>query len=390
MSKRIRLTQKSRQAVENSPPFPGDVGNEGRPYKRRDQYDNWQEVVNHPLPDMRTEWKNNPRDEIGFGIPDANPPTVASVKLAASKRVRLSVLLLGDKCPEEVIEDQARDFFALGEEVVDRTLARFSDTQELYKQAKKDEEEDDEEDDQDEAADEDDDKKASETEATEAESEVKEASEETEEKTEEPKEAAEETPDKPEEKEASEEDKFETDVQVRLAELKSAKDAEDHKAKVEARAQELLAQEATEEPKEATEDKTEEPAKESKEAEEKTADEPKEASEDKTEDESKEAAKEQSEEPEKQANMGEMDIELTTAMPDEPVADTAMDAKLAQLFDSPQTEEKSEESANKVEASEKQGVKTLGGQPKVASSGDKPADLSQLWKTAPDVSEAFK
>ena len=329
--KRIRLTHRSREAVENSPPFPGDVGNEGRPYKKRDQYDNWEEVVNHPLPDMRTEWKTNPRNEEGFGIPKSGPPTVAAVKLAASKRVRLAVLLLGNKTPEPVIEDQARDFFALTEDVVDRTLARFSDTKELYSSADE------------------------------------ETSEET--------------------KEASEEEMFEADVQARLAELVAESEAksDDRQAKIEEKAQELLAKKAEEETEEETETETEEESKEASEEKSEVEEESKEAAEE-TQEESKEAVAEEKE-PEKQA-MGEMDIEMTTAMLDEPVADPVEDAKLAELFDSPQATEKSEDSTQK-EASEKQGVKKLGGQPKVASS-DAPADLSQLWDSAPDVSEAFK
>jgi acid soluble protein 1 len=296
MPKRVRLTQRTRQAVESPPLFPGDVGNENRPYKEMDKYDNWQEVVNHPLPDMRTEWKDNPRNEEGFGIPKSGPPTVASVKMAASKAVRLAVLLLGDKTDEAIIENQARDFIGLSDEAMDRTLARFAETFELY---------------------------------------------------EEQKEAAEEKP--------------------------------------EAAAEEILAQETSEEePKEAAEEtpeKTEETPKESADEEAKTEDAPKEAA---------EAAEEKTEvvaeEPVKQ--MGEMDIELTSAMPDEPEANPEEDAKLAQLFADPNLPTEKSEDSTPVEAAEKQGVKKLGGQPKVAST-DAPTDLSQLWKSAPDVSEAF-
>ena len=45
----------------------------------------------------------------------------------------------------------------------------------------------------------------------------------------------------------------------------------------------------------------------------------------------------------------------------------------------------------KVEASKKAGIKKLGGQPRVASaSGAGATDISDIWATAPDVSEVFK
>jgi hypothetical protein len=115
--------------------------------------------------------------ETGFGIPESSTPTVASIRAAASKAVKLAVLLLGDKVSEDVIEEQARDFMNLGPEVLEGSLKRFSETEEMYatedKKDKKEEKDADEDEDADETA-----KKSSvseETEVTEAIEEVEEA-----------------------------------------------------------------------------------------------------------------------------------------------------------------------------------------------------------------------
>jgi len=151
---RVRLTDprrsasRGRRAVEDDTPYPGSVNQPDRQFKRRDQYDMDWETTNHPYPDMRHEWQDDARDEIGFGIPEGNPPTVASVRVAASKAVRAAVLLLGEKVDDEVIEAQARDFMAMSPEGLDRTLQRFIDSQELY--VAQDDEDDDDEGDEDE------------------------------------------------------------------------------------------------------------------------------------------------------------------------------------------------------------------------------------------------
>ena len=137
-TKRVRLTDprragtRRRRAVEDSTPYPGTVNQPGRTFRRRDEYDMDWETTNHPYPDMRHDWKSDSRDEIGFGIPEANAPTVASLSVAASKAVRAALLLLGEKVDDEVIESQARDFMALEEEALDRTLQRFVESQGLY------------------------------------------------------------------------------------------------------------------------------------------------------------------------------------------------------------------------------------------------------------------
>lgn len=125
---RERLTSKSRRAEDNKIPFPGTVGNEDRLTTPVDKYDTFEHTVNHELPDKRTEWKQNPRDEIGFGI-----PKVAAMFATAHKAVRLSIAFLGDKADDKMIEAQARDFLRLGSARIDSSLKRFADSEDLYK-----------------------------------------------------------------------------------------------------------------------------------------------------------------------------------------------------------------------------------------------------------------
>lgn len=147
MSKRVRITQRTRKGADSSVPYPGNVNQPDRTDPAWDQYHTFEQQVNHELPDMRHEWKDDERDDIGFGIqesvknPGAAPigeakgtpaPTMASVRVAANKAVKLAVLLLGEKVPEKVIEQQARDFLHLGSEAMDRTIARFANTQKFY------------------------------------------------------------------------------------------------------------------------------------------------------------------------------------------------------------------------------------------------------------------
>jgi len=122
---RERLTR--RKAVEDNIPYPGTVNQSDRKFKKRDQYDTFEQTVNHELPDMRTEWKDNPRDEIGFGI-----PKVAKIYATAQKAVRLAVLFLGDKVDDKSIEAQAREFMRLGTARIDSALKRFAESENLY------------------------------------------------------------------------------------------------------------------------------------------------------------------------------------------------------------------------------------------------------------------
>ena len=137
---RVRLTQ--RNAADMSIPYPGNVNQPDRKDPSFDQYHTFEQQVNHELPDMRHEWKDNPRDDVGFGVPDATPPTVASVRIAANKAVRIAVLLLGEKVEDEVVEAQARDLMAMSGDAMDRTLSRFADTQKLYAEDKEEDDKD--------------------------------------------------------------------------------------------------------------------------------------------------------------------------------------------------------------------------------------------------------
>lgn len=142
MGKRIRLTAQDRKAAADKGPFPGTMNQEDRKDPKMDQYDNFKQTVNHELPDMRTEWKDNPRDEMNVGIPDTKGPigapkgksgrTAAEIRTAAVKSVRLAVMLLGDKVAKELIERQARDFYAMGDAALSRSLERFAKTAGLY------------------------------------------------------------------------------------------------------------------------------------------------------------------------------------------------------------------------------------------------------------------
>jgi len=309
MSKRIRLTKRGRKAVDGTIPYPGNVNQAERQFKEHAQYDNWQEVINHPLPDMRHEWKREHtpegRDEIGFGIPEdwETQPTLASIHCAANKSVRAAILLLGEKVAEEVIEEQARDFMLMGGEALDRTIARFTATEDIYKIAEDDDDDDDDDDDE---------------------------------------------GDEGEGKEASTDNHYlastDADVQAKIAELKVEEEArtanlEDYNQKVLEAAKKSIAGDS---------------------------------------------------EVERVAGPNEMDIELEASMDSEVSDDPQADAILAGLFDDGTADAELLALEQGREASAKQGINSLGGQPKVASANSGAvADISSIWESAPDVSEIF-
>ena len=331
MPKRVRLTQRrNREAVDGSIPYPGNVNQPDRKFKEWDQYHTFEQSVNHELPDMRHDWKNDERDDIGFGIPEPwgqspTAPTVASVRVAANKAVKLAYFLLGNKVAEEVIEDQANDFMLLGPEAIDRTLGRFAETGELYAQNEDDD------------AEEDDD-----------EGEGKEASTE-EAPVEESKEAA---------AKKAEDDKDED------------KDEGESKDKDEGESKEAAADEKAED-----EDKDKDEG-ESKEA----------AADEKKAEDDEDEGDEDDEGDSKEASNG-LDIELGPVASDE---EPEADERLASLFDDDIPAELPEPGAGRREASEKKGVKSLGGQPRVAGNGGESQDISSIWDDAPDVSEVFQ
>jgi len=353
---RVRLTQ--RNAADMSIPYPGNVNQPDRKDPSWDEYHTFEQQVNHELPDMRHEWKDNPRDDIGFGIPDANPPTVASIRVAANKAVRIAVLLLGEKVDDEVVEAQARDLMAMSGDAMDRTLSRFADTQKLYAEDK-------EEDDKDskkakrvwdkdekkwvESADKDEDKDEKKAEDKKEDEDKKEASAALVKKDD--KKAEDKVEDKKEEKpvEVKAEDKKEVPefIQKKIDESKEKKSAEKDEKKAE--------------------DKKEDGKDVEKKAEDKAE-----------------------EKEEKKAGINELNIELTGAADEEVEPDPEADKQLASLFDDGFTAVEEEKDEEEVKSSKKAGIKKLGGQPKVASTSGESVDISSIWESAPDVSQVFK
>jgi len=367
-----------------SVPYPGNVNQPDRKDPSWEEYHTFEQRVNHELPDMRHEWKDDSRDEIGFGVPESNPPTVASVRIAANKAVRVAVLLLGEKVEDDVIEAQARDFMGMSGEAMDRTLDRFAKTQKLYA-------EDEDEDDADEKkasaelADKMKDKKSEDKsedkgEEKKAEGDKKEMPEFIKEKIEESKEkkSAEKDEDEKEKKaEKDEDEKEKTAKKVWDKEEKKWMDASSEK------------DEDEKDKKSAEKDEDEKDKKSA----EKDEDEKEKKSAEKDEDEKdKKAEKKDKEEDKKEAKRvgaNEMDIELTSAVDEDVEPDPEADKQLASLFDDGVTAAEEEEEADEKKA-KKAGIKKLGGQPKVASEGGESADISSIWNSAPDVSGIFR
>lgn len=402
MSKRIRLTARLNKAADGSIPYPGNVNQPDRTDPAHDKYDNYVETVNHPFPDMRHDWQNDSRDEIGFGIPEAwgTNPTTASVRVAANKAVKLAYLLLGEKVAESVIEDQARDFMMLGPGAIDRSLGRFAKTQSLYAGDEEGEDEGEEEGGKG--------KKAGE---------VPEAfkknwdkggdkkEEKPAEKKEEGKKAADEEAEKPAEKEEGKkaaEDKKDAPpafIQKKIDESKEKKD-DGKKASAElADKAQAETKTPTEGAKKAAEDEEDEkPAEGKKAAEENKAAEGKKAATKTAEDDGDED--DDAEEPaegkkasksDKKAT-SDFDIELSSSMADVTGSEDGDDGRIAGLFDDGIPAELPEPGAGRKASasSKKEGVRHLGGQPRVASEGAGANDISSIWDAPPDVSDLFR
>lgn len=134
---RIRLTTRlamNKERIAESQKdglFPGDVGNEERKknYREIDEYHTFEQTVNHELPDMRHDWQDNPRDEVGMGIPKK---AKASIVTATANATKLAYFLLGEKASDEMIEAQARDFLRLGNDRLSAAVERFAETVDLY------------------------------------------------------------------------------------------------------------------------------------------------------------------------------------------------------------------------------------------------------------------
>jgi hypothetical protein len=403
---RVRLTARGRSSADQTP-YPGNVNQPDRKDPGWEDYHTFEQRVNHELPDMRHQWQDDSRDDIGFGIPESwgKSPTVASVRVAANKAVRVSMLLLGDKVSDDVVEAQAQDFMAMGPQAMDRTLQRFADTQKLYAEDAEDDEDDEEVVAKKHAADEEkvEDKKV-EDEKKAADGEAKFTP-----KIEKPGAEA-------EGKKAADEEKKEDDKKSCSAAEEKKEDEKDMKAMIVAAVSEAMKaalpdfiQKKVDEKKEKDEKKDDKKAadeSEKKDEEKKAAaDEKKEdekAEEKKAADEEKEDEKKAADESEKdekadekkasakKMGMNEFDIELSASMEDEVAPDPEADERLASaLFSDHQ--ETAGTSNRKVEASQKKaGISKLGGQPKVASASAEGVDISSIWQSAPDVSEAFK
>lgn len=128
MSKRIRLTNKSRKAESQADGlFPGDVGNmeRSKSYRDMDHYHTFEQTVNHELPDMRHEWKEDKRDENNIPV-----PKVAELYAAAQNAIKLSMMFLGDNATQKMIQAQARDFMKLGNSRLVASINRWIETEE--------------------------------------------------------------------------------------------------------------------------------------------------------------------------------------------------------------------------------------------------------------------
>jgi hypothetical protein len=125
MEERIRLTKRvasrGRQADAATPETAIDLGKD-RNYHKIDEYHTFEPSINHWEPDMRHEWKDNPREETGHGI-----PKMAKVYMAAKKATKLASMFLGENADQETIEKQARAFMRMGDKALTATLNRYAE-----------------------------------------------------------------------------------------------------------------------------------------------------------------------------------------------------------------------------------------------------------------------
>ena len=121
---RVRLTQRvarSRKADSETPATAIDLG-KNRTYHKIDEYHTFEPSLNHYEPDMRHEWKDNPREETGHGI-----PKTAKVYLSAKKAAKLAMELLGKGADEKQIEEQAKSFMRMGDKALTASLNRLAE-----------------------------------------------------------------------------------------------------------------------------------------------------------------------------------------------------------------------------------------------------------------------
>ena len=122
---RVRLTKRiaarTRKADEATPETSIDLG-KNRKYHKIDEYHTFKPSLNHWEPDMRHEWKDNPREETGHGI-----PKMEKVYMAASKAAKLAMIFLGENAKEDKIERQARSFMRMGDKALTASLERWAE-----------------------------------------------------------------------------------------------------------------------------------------------------------------------------------------------------------------------------------------------------------------------
>ena len=121
---RIRLTKRaSRSKVADSatPQTAIDLG-KNRTYHKIDEYHTFEPSLNHWTPDMRHDWKENPREETGHGI-----PKMAKVYMSAKKATRLASLFLGKNAGADAVEKQARAFMRMGDKALTASLNLYAE-----------------------------------------------------------------------------------------------------------------------------------------------------------------------------------------------------------------------------------------------------------------------
>ena len=124
---RKRLTARNVRAESQADGlFPGDIGNEERAknYHDPNEYSNYELQEGWDIPEKDAEPIKDERDEVGFGI----SKTASKFRLAKHASV-LAQLCLGDDCPDEVLEDQARDFMKMGDEAIVASIRRWKATE---------------------------------------------------------------------------------------------------------------------------------------------------------------------------------------------------------------------------------------------------------------------
>jgi hypothetical protein len=140
---RERLTSRGRQSADDKTPYPGSINQEGRAENERGSmtYRTFEpSVENHEGVDYGDVHGNDEhRNEMNIGIPDPASKTLitasedeADYQRKCLKAAQAAELMLGERVSDRVLLAQARDFLALDEETLDRTIERFNRTEQFY------------------------------------------------------------------------------------------------------------------------------------------------------------------------------------------------------------------------------------------------------------------